>query len=131
MKENELRSCAIAVREKLPELIADARQRERVDRQLSDALALAPGTAAIALRKALRSHEATRGFLQAETSAVPEQMMPGHDRAIGMLGAPGVGSIIGTYFVCSECDYDEVRETLADGTPVCPVHGPVMMRKDG
>jgi hypothetical protein len=131
MKESELRSCALAAQEILAGLVADAEERERVGRKLADALALPPGTAAIALRGALTSHEATRRFLQAKANAAAETMTPDEDRAIGMLGVPGIGGRIGTYFVCPEGDYDEVRETLADGTPVCPVHGRVMTRKDG
>jgi hypothetical protein len=116
----------MAAWENLAGLIADAEERERTDGKLSDALARRTGTATLALPLALTSHEATHCFLQAGPNAapeayVPDTMMPGEDRGIGLM-IEAVG-IVGTMFVCPECDHDDMRETLADGTSACPRHG--------
>jgi hypothetical protein len=129
MDEDELRSCAAAARGRLAELITDAKERERVDKRLGDALTLRSGRANIALRRALKSHEATRRFMQSQAAAVDEAGILGADRAVGLLGDP-IANVIGTLFICPEGDYSEVRETLADGTPVCPKHRLVMTRTD-
>lgn len=130
MDENELRLCAAAARGKLPELIADAQERERVDKQLADALALPSGTAsiALALRRALRSHDATRRFMRSQAPATHETEILGADRVVGVIGA---AMAIGVEFVCPVCGHKAVRETLGDGTPACPDHGAVMTRTDG
>lgn len=130
MDENELRLCAVAARGKLPELITDAQEREWVDKQLADALALPSGTAniALALRRALKSHDATHRFMRSQAAATNETEILGADRTVGLLGVP---MAIGVEFICPECGHKAVRETLADGTPVCPTHGAVMTRTGG
>lgn len=129
MNENELRSCAAAARENLFGLIPDANERERADKSLGEALALPPGAAALALRKALRSHESTREFLRTRSAGAADETGPlGDDRAIGL---PGVPMVRGTLFVCPKGDYSKVRESVAGGTPVCPNDGSVMARMDG
>lgn len=130
MDENELRLCAEAARGKLPELIVDAHERERADKQLADALALPSGTAdtALVLRRALKSHDATHRFMRSRAAATHETEILGADRTVGPLGVP---MAIGVEFSCPVCGHKALRETLADGTPVCPDDGTVMTRTDG
>jgi hypothetical protein len=128
MDENELKLCAAAARGKLPDLIVDAQERERVDKQLAGALALPSGTANIALRRALRSHDAIHRFMLSQAAATNETEILGADRAVGLLGKP---LAIGVYFICPKCGHKAVRETLSDETPTCPDHGAVMIRTSG
>lgn len=118
MDENELRRLAQQARQELAELIPDEGERARVDSDLASALTEPPGNAKLALMEALRSHEATRRWMAADT-----------DRIAGQGG--DVTSQIGVLFVCPRQNYAVVREELTDEVLLCPKDGSVLERHDG
>jgi hypothetical protein len=118
MDENELRRRAQEARRELAELIPDERERVRVDSQLAQALNEPPGNAKPALMAALRSHEAIRRWIAADT-----------DRVFSLAG--DVTSSVGVLFVCPKKDYTVVREAPTEEVLVCPKDGSVLERYDG
>jgi hypothetical protein len=118
MDENELRRWAEQVRRELAELIPDERERARLDSQLARALNEPPGSAKPALMDALRSHEAIRRRVAADT-----------DRFVSQVG--DVMSPVGVLYVCPEKNYTVVREVPSDEVLVCPKDGSVLERYDG
>lgn len=129
MNEEELRSCATSARENLADLIADPAERARVDRGITAALGHDAGTAALPLRLALRSHEATARFLQIWAADSRSKRIIDADRVVGPLGDPT--SIIGVLFMCPKCDHTEVLDAVADEDLTCPNDGSPLMRVDG
>jgi len=123
MDENELRRLAEEARRKLAELIPEERERARVDSELAQALNEPPGSAKPALMEALRSHEAVRNWVAADT-----------DRFVGMVGPVGpvtTSPVVGVLYVCPKKDYAVVREVPSDKALLCPKCGSVLERHDG
>ena len=118
MDEIELRQLAEEARGELPQLIPDEGQRARADIQLAQALNEPPGKAKSALMSALRSHEAIRRWVAADT-----------DRMVSLAG--DVTSSLGVLFVCPRKDYTLVREAPAEEVLLCPNDGSVLERYDG
>jgi hypothetical protein len=118
MDENELRRRAEEVRRELADLIPDEPERARVDSQLARALNEPPGHAKPALMEALRSHEAIRAWIAADT-----------DRFVSQVG--DVMSPVGVLYVCPEKNYAVVREVPSDEVLLCPKDGSVLERYDG
>jgi hypothetical protein len=117
MDENELRRRVQEARADLAELIPDAGERARVDSQLGQALNEPPGNAKSALMAALRSHEAIRRWVAADT-----------DRIFSLAG--DVTSPVGVLWVCPKKNYTVMRETPPEEPLVCPKDGSVLERYD-
>jgi hypothetical protein len=118
MDENSLRRLAEEVRANLRDLISDEQQRAQVDHELLEALQRPSGSAAAALRDALRSHEAIVDWLAIDV-----------DRAVDQIG--DVTEPLGVLFICPTNDYSIVLETAADEAPLCPRCGSVLDRVQG
>ncbi|RZB13795.1 hypothetical protein StrepF001_42225 [Streptomyces sp. F001] len=119
MTDNELRALAEQIRAELPVLVADADERERLDRDLGQALEQPAGTAAAALRQVLQSHPAVRDWVETD-----------NDRSITTLPGDST-SQLGVLFVCPNRDYSTVREVVTSEVLVCPHDGAALERYDG
>ena len=117
MDENDLRRLAGEARQGLAELIPDEQERARVDEDLARALSEPPGHAKPALLEALRSHDAIRRLVAADT-----------DRGIGPLGDPI--SPLAVLYVCPQKDYSVIREGPTEEVLLCPNDGSVLERYD-
>ena len=118
MDENELRRLAEQARRELAHLIPDKAERARADSQLAQALNEPPGTAKLALMGALRSHEAIRRWIAADT-----------DRIVSLSG--DVTSSLGVLFACPKKDYTLVLEAPTEEMLLCPNDGSVLERYRG
>jgi hypothetical protein len=118
MDENELRRLAEEARRELAELILDEHERARIDSDLAGALNEPPGNAKPALMEALRSHEAIRRWVAADT-----------DRFVSQQG--DVMSPVGVLYMCPEKNYAIVLEMPPDEVLLCPKDGSVLERYEG
>ena len=117
MDENDLRRLAGEARQRLAEVIPEEHERARVDSDLARALSEPPGRAKPALLEALRSHDAIRRLVAADT-----------DRAVGLSG--DAISPIGVLYVCPQKNYSVVLEVPPDEALLCPKDGSVLERYD-
>jgi hypothetical protein len=117
MDENELRRLAGEARQRLAELIPDEQERASADSHLASALREPPARAKPALIEALRSHDAIRWWIAADT-----------DRAASLKGDPI--SPIGVLYVCPQKDYSVVREVPPGEVLLCPRDDSVLERYD-
>ena len=118
MEADELRQLAERARRALPELIPDEDERRLAEGELDRALDEPPPGAKPALIEALRSREAIRRWVAADT-----------DRIVGQLG--DLTQPIGVLYVCPQKNYTIVRETLVDGELRCPIDDSVLQRYSG
>lgn len=118
MDENELRRLAEEARRDLAELIPDEHERARIGSYLTRALEEPPGNAKPALMEALRSHEAIRRWVAADT-----------DRFVSQLG--DVMPPVGVLYACPEKNYAIVLEVPPNEVLLCPKDGSVLERYDG
>ncbi|MFI7501830.1 hypothetical protein ACIBVL_25770 [Streptomyces sp. NPDC049687] len=119
MTDSELRALAEQIRAELPVLIADADDRERLDRDLRQALEQPAGTTEAALRQVLQSHPAVRDRVETD-----------NDRSVTPLPGDST-SQLGELFVCPNRDYSTVREVVTGDVLVCPHDGAALERYDG
>jgi len=96
-------------------LIPDEREQARVDGELNEP----PGSAKAVLIQALRSHEAIRRWIAADTS-----------RFISLGGGEGPLLPVGVLYVCPQKEYAVARESPSDDVLCCPLDRSVLERHD-